>query len=570
MPKTSSCHPDERLGPLSRLDRIIKTTEPDRIVTALAERRRRLPIPPLLEARLRGIMIEDGAAFYERLTGKIAIEALTPSSLIFSQDFRTPRLALWLGRALSVGGGAGRPRRAGPLIGVIAIAIRLDSRGPVLFVQERVGRAGRRFLLLKFRHDVVTEADTGMGAGQCRPDHAGRALAPAVPARRAAPVRERACGDMDLVGPRPHPFSNFSLFVTVLRNSPECGEQIPYYSIRSMARPGITGWAQVRYRYANNLEEEIEKMRYDLYYVKHRSFWLDLRILADTVKTVLGGRESLEAAPAPQATAAVPRALQVARGRNEAGVPRHPGLPRVRKGPRPARGREEGARGAGRRAALHGMRPRLPVVSGVPRFVDSAAYASSFGRQWHWFRKVQIDSISRTDESERMLAATTGWSAEDYRGQLVLDAGVGAGRFAEIASRQGGRGGGRGPEPGHRCGVPEHRQPGPMSTSCRPTFRHAFPGGHVRHGVFRGGAAPHAGSAAAFARVARGAPGGALAVYLYARYGPSHRFSDMIRVLTTRLPFAVLRALSAPWRCRSTTCIECRCREGIAVVSPFP
>jgi len=100
-------------------------------------------------------------------------------------------------------------------------------------------------------------------------------------------------GDMDVVGPRPHPGSNFSLFVTVLRNLPECGEEIPYYSLRSMVRPGITGWAQVRYRYANNLEEEIEKMRYDLYYIKHLSLWLDLRILFDTVKIVLFGRGSM-------------------------------------------------------------------------------------------------------------------------------------------------------------------------------------------------------------------------------------------------------------------------------------
>jgi lipopolysaccharide/colanic/teichoic acid biosynthesis glycosyltransferase len=104
-------------------------------------------------------------------------------------------------------------------------------------------------------------------------------------------------GEMDLVGPRPHPVTNFSLFVTVLRNSPECGEQIPYYSLRATVRPGITGWAQVRYRYANNLEEEIEKVRYDLYYVKHRSVWLDLRILADTVKTVISGHGAIEAEP---------------------------------------------------------------------------------------------------------------------------------------------------------------------------------------------------------------------------------------------------------------------------------
>jgi lipopolysaccharide/colanic/teichoic acid biosynthesis glycosyltransferase len=95
---------------------------------------------------------------------------------------------------------------------------------------------------------------------------------------------------MNLVGPRPHPSSNLDLLVLVSRNVPECGESIPYYSLRWMVRPGVTGWAQVRYRYANNLEEEIEKMHYDLYYVKHLSLCLDLRILFDTVKIVLRGR----------------------------------------------------------------------------------------------------------------------------------------------------------------------------------------------------------------------------------------------------------------------------------------
>ena len=295
---------DERLGPLSCLDRIIETMRPDRIVVALEERRRRLPVRPLLEARLRGVVIEDGAAFYERLTGKIAIEALTPSSLIFSRDYRTPRLALCLARALSVGIAAAGLVGLSPLIAAIAVAIRLDSPGPIFFVQERVGRAGRRFLLIKFRTMYTTEAEHSEWAA----DNADR-ITPVGRWLRRFRLDELPQflnvlrGDMDLVGPRPHPFSNFSLFVTVLRNSPECGEQIPYYSLRSMARPGITGWAQVRYRYANNLEEEIEKMRYDLYYVKHRSLWLDLRILADTLKTVLAGRES-EPAQAPAAVAA--------------------------------------------------------------------------------------------------------------------------------------------------------------------------------------------------------------------------------------------------------------------------
>jgi lipopolysaccharide/colanic/teichoic acid biosynthesis glycosyltransferase len=102
---------------------------------------------------------------------------------------------------------------------------------------------------------------------------------------------------MNLVGPRPHPVSNYGLFEVVSRNLPECGEQIPYYSLRALVRPGMTGWAQVRYHYANDLDEEMEKLRYDLYYVKHYSIWLDIRILFETFKIVLLGSGSGEIAP---------------------------------------------------------------------------------------------------------------------------------------------------------------------------------------------------------------------------------------------------------------------------------
>jgi len=175
----------------------------------------------------------------------------------------------------------------------------------VLFVQDRVGLRGRRFRLLKFRTMRVTDAAPSEWAGDnrdriTRVGHWLRTFRFDELPQFVNVLR----GDMDLVGPRPHPASNFSAFVTVLRNQPECGEQIDYYALRSMVRPGITGWAQVRYRYANNLEEEIEKMRYDLYYVKHRSLWLDLRILADTVKTVLAGREALDALTRPAAAPA--------------------------------------------------------------------------------------------------------------------------------------------------------------------------------------------------------------------------------------------------------------------------
>jgi exopolysaccharide biosynthesis polyprenyl glycosylphosphotransferase len=296
-----------RLGPLSDLDRIIASVRPDRIVVALEQRRRRLPVRPLLDARLAGIAVEDGAALYERLTGKIAIEALTPSSLIFARDFRAAPVARAVSRALSVGAAAIGLLVTAPLFAAIALAIRVDSPGPVFFVQERVGWRGRRFPLIKFRTMRVSAGPRSEWA--C--DNSHRITRVGYWLRRfrldeLPQFLNILRGDMDLVGPRPHPSTNFSLFVTVLRNSPECGEQIPYYSLRAMVRPGITGWAQVRYRYANNLEEEIEKMRYDLFYVKHRSLWLDLRILADTVKTVLGGREAAGVEPRPAPAAAPP------------------------------------------------------------------------------------------------------------------------------------------------------------------------------------------------------------------------------------------------------------------------
>jgi exopolysaccharide biosynthesis polyprenyl glycosylphosphotransferase len=292
------------LGPLTELDRIIDTTRPDRIVVALEERRGRLPVRPLLEARLRGIVVEEGAELYERLTGKIAIESLTPTSLIFSPRFRPALVAPVVARLISLVVAVAGLVAFLPVLGLIALGIRLESAGPIFFVQERVGRGGRRFQLLKFR----TMHMTGAAPSEWVCDNHDRITRLGYWLRRfrldeLPQFVNILRGEMDLVGPRPHPVTNFSLFVTVLRNSPECGEQIPYYSLRAMVRPGITGWAQVRYRYANNLEEEIEKVRYDLYYVKHRSLWLDLRILADTLKTVLTGHGAIEAetgaAPAP-------------------------------------------------------------------------------------------------------------------------------------------------------------------------------------------------------------------------------------------------------------------------------
>jgi exopolysaccharide biosynthesis polyprenyl glycosylphosphotransferase len=279
------------LGPFEDLAKIIEEARPDRIIVALPDRRRHLPVQQLLDARVRGIVVEDGFEVYEQLTGKLAMESLTPTSVIFSKDFRKSRFDQAAGRALSFFASVVGLTLFAPLFGLIALAIKLDSPGPVFFLQDRVGLGGRRFMLIKFRTMHPSRETTSEWAkdNHDRITRVGRWL-------RKFRLDELPQfvnilrGDMNLVGPRPHPASNLDLLVLVSRNIPECGEPIPYYSLRWMVRPGVTGWAQVRYRYANDLEEEIEKMHYDLYYVKHLSIRLDLCILFDTVKIVLMGR----------------------------------------------------------------------------------------------------------------------------------------------------------------------------------------------------------------------------------------------------------------------------------------
>ena len=180
-----------------------------------------------------------------------------------------------------------------PLMVIVAILIKLDSPGPVFFVQERIGMGCRRFKLIKFR----TMQPVQRPVSEWEKDNGDRITRVGKWLRKfrldeLPQLVNVLRGDMNLVGPRPHPASNFELLVLVSRNAPECGLSIPYYFLRSSVRPGITGWAQVRYRYANDLEEEIEKLCYDLYYIKHQSLWLDLRILFDTVKIVLAGSRS--------------------------------------------------------------------------------------------------------------------------------------------------------------------------------------------------------------------------------------------------------------------------------------
>jgi sugar transferase (PEP-CTERM system associated) len=273
------------LGPLERLDKIIDDVRPDRLIVALTERRGRMPMGHLLECGAKGILVEDGLNTYESFTGKLPIEALTPSFLVFSGAFRKSRLQVAWRRAASLGAAVVGLLVAAPLMVVIAVAIKLDDRGPVFYIDTRAGLKGRPFRLVKFRTMRPAAPERSPAVSVWDRDDTTRIT------RVGKWIRKLRLdelpqfwnilkGDMDLVGPRPE----------ILANVQAMTEQIPYYSLRHSVRPGLTGWAQTRFGYSVSLEQVTEKMRYDLFYIKHMSVWLDLRILVDTVKIVLFGR----------------------------------------------------------------------------------------------------------------------------------------------------------------------------------------------------------------------------------------------------------------------------------------
>jgi exopolysaccharide biosynthesis polyprenyl glycosylphosphotransferase len=269
--------------PMGEVEALIGELCPDRLVVALSERRGRLPVWGLLSSCASGLRVEDGIEFYERLTRKLAIESLTPSFLIFHSVLQKPAWQLALRRALSVAAAAFGLLLFAPLMALIALLVKLDSPGPAFFIQERVGLRGRRFRLIKFRtmqgpppedHSVWRRDD---GARLTR---LGRWLRD-LHLDELPQFVNVLKGDMDMVGPRPEMACNVQTMT----------EQIPYYGLRHTVRPGVTGWAQIKQGYSVSQAEVTEKMRYDLYYIKHMSPWLDLKILLATARIVLFGRK---------------------------------------------------------------------------------------------------------------------------------------------------------------------------------------------------------------------------------------------------------------------------------------
>lgn len=255
----------------------------DRIIVALKDRRGTMPTADLLQLRIRGVRIEDATAMIEKITGKIEIDDLNPSWLIFADGFRLSGFFLAIRRIISIVISLALLLLVLPLLPLIALAIKLSSPGPVLYRQRRMGRQGTVFTCYKFRTmRADAEADIGpTWAGD--EDPRITAVGHWLRLTRLDEIPQLwnvLKGDMAFVGPRPERPE----FVQWLSDS------IPYYHLRHIIRPGITGWAQVRYRYGSSVEDAKEKLRYDLFYIKNLALGLDLLILFLTVKTILLGR----------------------------------------------------------------------------------------------------------------------------------------------------------------------------------------------------------------------------------------------------------------------------------------
>jgi exopolysaccharide biosynthesis polyprenyl glycosylphosphotransferase len=272
------------VGSLESFGKTITEQRPDCIIVALRERRGRLPLQGLLDAHIAGVVVEDGIRVHERLSGKLAIENLTPSVLLFSTDFKKPLFSRVMRRIVNFAVAAIGLVLTAPLMMLIIILIWLDSKRTIFFVQERAGLNKKIFPLFKFCTMYPIQTKDPVESAWNR-DVTSRVTRVGKWLRRyhldeLPQLINVLRGDMDLVGPRPEIASNIAEMLT----------QIPYYALRMTVRPGMTGWAQVRYGYAVSQEDVTEKLRYDLYYVKHMSLWLDLRILFDTMKIVFSWR----------------------------------------------------------------------------------------------------------------------------------------------------------------------------------------------------------------------------------------------------------------------------------------
>ena len=269
------------IGTHEQLIRLVEVQKVNTIVVCFEDRRSVLPIEQLLDLKAMGIDILDGNQLFEEVSGRLSVDSLRPSALIFSTGFRQSKISRVMKRSIDILGSAGGLLALLPLLAVIAFLIKVDSLGPVIYRQDRVGLYGRPFEILKFRSMKQGAEQSGPQWAQAEDPRSTR-VGKWLRKFRLDEIPQMLNvlrGEMSLVGPRPER----PMFVHDLRRL------IPYYDLRHTVRPGITGWAQVKFRYGASKEDAHMKLQYDLYYVKRFSVALDLGILVRTIRVMFVG-----------------------------------------------------------------------------------------------------------------------------------------------------------------------------------------------------------------------------------------------------------------------------------------
>ena len=251
----------------------------DRVIVALEDRRGELPMRELMQLRFEGVVIEESTALLERLTGKLYLDTLRPSNFIYSEGFRVKPSQQISRRIVSTLTAAAGLLLFFPFLPLVILLVRLSSPGPIFFRQTRVGMGGRNFTVYKFR-TMRTDAEAQGAKWASKNDPRVTRVGMFMRKTRLDEVPQLwnvLRGDMGFVGPRPERPEFVPMLV----------EKIPYFEMRHIIRPGLTGWAQVRFGYGSTIEQAREKLEFDLYYIKHMTLGLDLLIMFETVKTIL-------------------------------------------------------------------------------------------------------------------------------------------------------------------------------------------------------------------------------------------------------------------------------------------
>ncbi len=271
-----------RLGGYDNLYTKAKQAGVDKIVVAIREKRGAFPLKELLKCRVEGMEIIQGNSFYEMLAGKVIVSSTNPTWFIFSEGFNKNRLKMALKRLEDIFSSMMLILTLSPIIFLTALIIKLDSKGPLIYAQERLGKRKKPYKVYKFR-SMRTDAEKNTGpVWASKNDDRVTRVGHFIRKWRIDEIPQLwnvLKGDMSLVGPRPER----EFFINQLE------EQIPYYSERFSVKPGLTGWAQVCYGYGDSIEDAIEKLNYDLFYIKNISIVMDIVIIFRTVKTVIFG-----------------------------------------------------------------------------------------------------------------------------------------------------------------------------------------------------------------------------------------------------------------------------------------